>query len=406
MRIVKVWDSDYPWDIRVEKVIKTLSKNGHSVSLICRNLKCLPTFEVMDTIRIFRLPWTRNKMLNHFISFPYFFNCLWLKSIYSVSKNERAEAILVRDLPLALTAMTIGRLLKIPVILDMAENYPAMLRGRKYHGKFQLHQMLLRNAQFAELVECWTLKYVNKIIVVAEENKRRLVAKGVSPDDIYLVSNTPDLDLIQSLDKNLPYGEGEYYLDRFTLIYVGLLGSIRGLEMVIRAMPEIIRKIPEIHLLVIGKGMTKNILVRLVAEKGLGEYVTFKDWVNFLEIPQYLKVVKAGLIPHLSTEHTNTTIPNKIFDYMAHGLPVIASDVAPIKRIIEEEKCGVTFEANNLNDFVNAVVRVYHDRGNSLGENGKRAVSKKYNWKEDSSILLKVFNDLQRTGLGKTFSKS
>ncbi len=406
MRIVKVWDSDYPWDIRVEKVIKTLSKNGHSVSLVCRNLKCLPTFEVMDNIRIFRLPWTRNKMLNHFISFPYFFNLLWLQAIYSTSKKVGAQVILVRDLPLALAAITIGRWLKIPVILDMAENYPAMLRGRRYYGRFQFHQRLARNAQLAELAESWTLKYVDKIIVVAEENKKRLVAKGVSPADIYLVSNTPDLNLIQNLQKNLPDDERKYFSDRVTLIYVGLLGSIRGLEMVVRAMPEIIRKIPEIHLLVIGRGMTKNILVRLVAEKGLGEYVTFKDWVNFFDIPQYLKVVKAGLIPHLSTEHTNTTIPNKIFDYMAHGLPVIASDVAPIKRIVEEEKCGVTFEANNLNDFVNAVLKVYHDQQNILGENGKRAVFKKYNWKEDSAILLKLFSDLQETSLEKVFPSS
>ncbi len=406
MRIVKVWDSDYPWDIRVEKVMKTLSENGHSVSLVCRNLKCMPTFEAMGTIRIFRLPWTRNKWLNRFISFPYFFNFLWLKTIYSTCQKVDAQAIIVRDLPLALTTITVGRWLKIPVILDMAENYPAMLRGRKYYGKFQFYQKLLRNGQLAELVEYWTLKYTNKIIVVAEENKKRLIAKGVSPADIYLVSNTPDLDLIQNLRKNLPDDEGRYFSDRFTLIYVGLLGSIRGLEMVVRAMPEIIGRIPKVHLLVIGRGMTKDVLVKLVIEKGLREYVTFKDWINFPDIPRYLKVVKAGLIPHLSTEHTNTTIPNKIFDYMAHGLPVIGSDVAPIRRIIQEEMCGVTFEANNLNDFVNAVVEVYRDQQNHFGKNGKRAVFEKYNWKEDSAILLKLFTDLQETNLEKAFSTS
>jgi glycosyltransferase involved in cell wall biosynthesis len=165
--------------------------------------------------------------------------------------------------------------------------------------------------------------------------------------------------------------------------------------MVIEAMPRIIKEIPQVHLVIIGTGVRKSILERLVNKKRVGEYVTLKGWIEFRYVPQYLRVAKAGIIPHLSTEHTNTTIPNKIFDYMAHGLPVIASDVAPMKTIIEEEKCGVTFEANNLDDFVNAVVRVYHDRENNFGKNGKDAVYKRYNWKEDSAVLLKVFDDLQ-----------
>ncbi len=84
---------------------------------------------------------------------------------------------------------------------------------------------------------------------------------------------------------------------------------------------------------------------------------------------------------------------------MAYGLPVIASDVAPVKRIIEEEMCGVTFEANSLNDFVRAVLRVYCDQQNHFGENGKKAVLKRYNWKEDSAILLKLFADLQEANI-------
>lgn len=398
MRIIKIWDSDYPWDIRVEKIIKTLSKKGHLVSLVCRNLKCMPTFEVMDNIRIFRLRWVMSKVLNHFISFPYFFNFLWLKTIYSTTKKERAEVILVRDLPLALTAIAVGRWLKIPVIIDMAENYPAMLKGRKYLRKLRLHQLIIRNAQFAKLVEWLTLRSVKKIIVVAEENKRRLVQKGVPLSNIYLVSNTPDLDSLNSPQGEVPNQEISFFLDRYTLIYVGSLGPIRGLEMVVEAMPKIIKEIPEIHLLLIGTGVRKNILERLVNKTRVGEHVTLKGWLDFRYVPQYLRAARAGVIPHLSTEHTNTTIPNKIFDYMVHGLPVIASDVAPMKRIIEEEKCGVTFKANNLDDFVNAVARVYHDQENQFGKNGRTAVFKRYNWKEDSAILLKVFDDLQRMG--------
>lgn len=399
MRILKIWDSDYPWDIRVEKIIKALSENGHSVSLVCRNLKCLPTFEEMDHIRIHRLPAVKNRVLNHFLSFPYFFNLFWLKRIYVTAKKDQAEVLLVRDLPLALAAIIVGRWLGIPVVLDMAENYPAMLKGRRYLRGFRLHQLLIRNATLARIIEGLALKWVQKVIVVVEENRRRLVRAGFRPEDIYLVSNTPELEVLNNSAEYIGYEEKRFFAGRFTLIYVGGLGVVRGLEMVISGMRKVAERIPEeVHLLIVGSGQRENILKRIVENNHLEEHVTFKGWVEHKYLPQYLAVSRAGLIPHLSTEHTNTTIPNKIFDYMAFGLPVIASDVAPIKRIIQEERCGVTFEANNPDDFFNAVVKVYSDKENGFGENGKAAISRRYNWKEDSAILLKIFADLERMG--------
>ncbi len=397
MRIVKIWDGDYPWDIRVEKIITALARSGHSVSLVCRNLKNLPPVDRMGPVRIFRLPRIRSKALNHFASFPYFFNVLWWKTIYETCRKEGAQVILVRDLPLALTAAVLGRRLRIPVVFDMAENYPAMLRARRYSGRISFHQRwILRNPDFAALIERLTLHRVEKIIVVAEENKGRLVQKGISPENIHLVSNTPDLDRVTAVEPKDVLPERTYFTERFTLIYAGLLGSVRGVETVVQALPQIIAKIPEAHLLVIGRGQSEEKLIRLVGEKGLGKYVTFKGWVDPGELPPYYRASRAGLIPHLATEHTNTTLPNKIFDYMAHGLPVIASDVGPLKRIVEEEKCGVTFAAGDADDFVRAVAKVYEDSDNHFGKNGKKAVFRRYNWREDSAVLLKLFEELEK----------
>ncbi len=370
MRILKIWDSDYPWDVRVEKIIRSLSTNGHFVSLVCRNLKCLPTFEEIDRIRIHRLPGVKNRVLNHFLSFPYFFNLFWLKNIYVTAKKEHSEALLVRDLPLALATIIVGRRLGIPLVLDMAENYPAMLKGRRYLRGFRLHQVLIRNATLARIVEWLTLRWVEKVIVVEEENRKRLIQAGFRPEDIYLVSNTPELDTIHHSSEHIGHEEKRLFVDKFTLIYVGGLGAVRGLEMVVNGLEKVAERIPEVHLLIIGKGQRENVLKKIVEDRHLEEQVTFKGWVDHQHVWQYLAVSRAGLIPHLSTEHTNTTIPNKIFDYMAFGLPVIASDVAPIKRIIQEEKCGVTFEANNPDDFLNAVITVYRDQKNRFGENG------------------------------------
>ena len=160
-------------------------------------------------------------------------------------------------------------------------------------------------------------------------------------------------------------------------------------------MPDILKEIPQAHLLLVGKGEKKEVLHHLAEESNVSSHITFKGWVDFSCVPQYIKCSSVGIIPHRSTEHTNTTIPNKIFDYMAFGLPVIASDTAPMKRIIQEEKCGVVFEADNARSFVEAVCQVYRDRGNHFGRSGKKAVEAKYNWGKDTQVLLSLFRHLQ-----------
>jgi len=110
MIICHIWDADYPWDVRVEKVCQSL-QTKHEVHLICRNEKRSPRHEVLDGTIIHRLP-SLPKWLGpcHKIAgLPFFFNPTWLGAIWSTVKRSRADLILVRDIPLALTAILVGR---------------------------------------------------------------------------------------------------------------------------------------------------------------------------------------------------------------------------------------------------------------------------------------------------------
>ena len=102
MIICHIWDADYPWDVRVEKVCRSLQAK-HEVHLICRNEKRSPRHEVLDGTIIHRLP-SLPKWLGpcHKIAgLPFFFNPTWLGAIWSTVKRSRADLILVRDIPLA-----------------------------------------------------------------------------------------------------------------------------------------------------------------------------------------------------------------------------------------------------------------------------------------------------------------
>ena len=122
LSICKIWDADYPWDIRVEKVSTSLVEAGHSVHLICRNAARRPRHEAQGGFVIHRLPSIPRILgpAHSACNFPHPFNPVWAHAIGRAVRDVRADLIFVRDLPLAVPAALIGRRRSIPVVFGQA----------------------------------------------------------------------------------------------------------------------------------------------------------------------------------------------------------------------------------------------------------------------------------------------
>jgi len=178
--ICQVWDADYPWDVRIEKVSRSLGQE-HEVHLVCRNSARRPRYERLDGLHIHRLPamsWLPAR-LRAAVGFPAFFNPTWIHAIWRTARRTRARAIVVRDLPLALTAVLVGRALGIPVVLDMAENYPAMIEDVWAAGRARFGDRLVRNPHLIGAVERAAVRLVDHVLVVVDESRDRLAGMGV-----------------------------------------------------------------------------------------------------------------------------------------------------------------------------------------------------------------------------------
>ena len=395
MRIAKVWCADYPWDVRVEKICKTMSAAGHEVHLTCRNLGLQPTIEVREGIHIHRLRPFQNRTLNDHISFPAFFNPLWVYKVWRVVRDNQIHVMIVRDLPLALTAILIGKLCRVPVVFDMAENYPAMLMETWKYEDFHVINIFVRNPYIARFVEWLSVRWADHILVVVEESKRRLEGCGVDPLRISVVSNTPELKAAYIRDCDLTDREQDDMNSKFVITYVGGLENSRGLVTVVKAMADITDHIKNALLVIIGSGTGEIELKRLVHELHLERSVVFKGWIAHDRVFQYIDMSDVCVIPHPSSAHTNSTVPNKLFDYMARGKAVLASDAVPLRRILCTENCGLIFESGNVASFVRGVLRLQDPSYRELlGKNGRKAVEDKYNWSRDAPTLLAVINSV------------
>jgi len=397
MKILHIWDSDYPWDIRVEKINDTLVENGHQVFLVCRNLARRPRVDSHHGAAVFRLPFLPKRFgkLNDIISFPAFFNPLWAIYALHVAKKNNVELVIVRDLPLSPLGVWIAKRLNVPSILDMAENYPYMLEAILEHGGKNFINYFVRNPYLARLIERFVFKRLNGIFVVIEESRQRLVRLGVELDKIYLVRNTPRRSFYCKTDVPLPDDEIFQNTDRLIILYNGLTNPSRGIFDFVKLMPEVIRKLPQLKLVINGRGQDDNKIMAEIERLGLQGKVFHKGWVSHEDKKRYLAHCDIGLIPYRITSHWNTTIPNKLFDYMGMGKPVLSTSIKPTERIIKDSDCGLVYNKNSIGDLINKLRALTDkDMREKLGENGYRSVSNKYNWELDKLAIKKCIGSI------------
>jgi len=388
MKILYIWDADYPWDVRVEKICTTLANAGNEVHIAARNLKCLPEYENINGIHIHRLKIWSTIKINSILSFPAFFSPIWRKFLDNIIKKNNINIIIVRDLPMAPAGILAGKRNKIPVIFDMAEDYVSLIRAIWAKRKFQGLNLIVRNPCLAKLVERYSFRNADHIIVVVNEAIDVVLKSGGSSGRVTVVGNTPSLKMFKKqtikIDNQL-----ELIKNRFTAIYVGGIQMGRGLQVVIDALPEIIPQIPDFLFVVVGDGYATEQLKEKIRQKGVKEHVLWTGWVDHKLIYNYISLCNIGLIPHIVNSHKNTTVPNKLYDYMGLGLPVIASDAAPLKRIILEENCGKVFQSGDSGELARLVLEIFKS-DSDYGTNGKNAVLNKYNWEKEREKIIEV----------------
>lgn len=395
MQILKVWDSEYPWDVRAEKVCQALTAMGHEVHLVARNRDRRPLDEALDECTVHRMrPWVwAGSGLDAASQFPAFFNPRWARLIRKTGRRFGVHAILVRDLPLAPTALRAGRRLGVPVVLDMAENYPAMMRDLWITGSARFGDFFVRNPRVVQAVERSVLARMDHILVVVEESRERLVSMGIRGDAISIVGNTPALGRVDEFARIREAREecrqGDSGGNSTRLVYLGLMEEARGVGILIQAVAAARDSGTPITLDLIGDGRALPAFRSRAAALGLtGEAVRFHGFLPYREALTQVALADAGLIPHYAHESWETTIPNKLFDYMSLGLPIIASDVTPVRRVLGETGAGVTFRDRDSADLTRVLRTFHEDPGRSnMGRAGIQAVRTRYHWEQDAERL-------------------
>jgi len=131
----------------------------------------------------------------------------------------------------------------------------------------------------------------------------------------------------------------------------------------------------------------------------LEDKVHFGGWVSLDQKYETLAKGDIGLLLHKVCDLTQHTVPNKLFDYMSTGLPVISTKLRPVTRILEKERCGIAVEETpaSVAEGMRTLITNQGMRKKFTG-NGRRAVRARYTWESESEkIFTNVRNLIDRS---------
>jgi glycosyltransferase involved in cell wall biosynthesis len=393
----------FPPDIRVEKEARALIKAGFEVSLLAQKAdSSQAVYEKLNYgLEVFRTEIQSQQDLFHkILTKVSLVKEDWLSVIDNFVKEVRPDVLHAHDFTIVPTALEIARKCNLPLVADLHENMPAAIVAyrsnleplRKFRASILDNYYLWRWREKLALRKCFRI-----IVVVPEAAERILNNYDIPREKVCIVSNTEDETTfsVSDLDEKII----QDYKGIWAALYIGGIGPHRGIDTAIRSAAIAGKNIPNFKLLVVGiQGAGQRQQVIQIAEKtNTTDYLELVDWVPANKVNSYIAASKVCLVPHNDFEHTNTTAPHKLFQYMIMKKPVIVSSCKPLKRIVEDTGSGLVFNANNSESLADCLIKLYED-GNEIaekyGENGHRAVLGKYSWKNDSGRLVKMYKDL------------
>lgn len=176
------------------------------------------------------------------------------------------------------------------------------------------------------------------------------------------------------------------------LVFSGSLEHWSGLELPIRSLPSLRRELGNVYMIVLGKGKYDDKFKKLVSDLKLNEYVKFYGKVRYEELPFYFSMADVGLCTLFPTELIKYSFPLKAIEYMAAGLPVVATDMGDLGDLIKKYECGITIEYSKV-IFEEKIIELLQNKKKlyELSHNGIEA-SKLYDWNDIFKKELKIIN--------------
>ena len=323
-------------------------------------------------------------------AFRYFF-CL-VKHFYYGSRAKNISLIYCNSTPpiQGVLGGVLKKIKGIPFIYNLQDIFPDSLVGTGLAKKDGLLWKIGR------VIENFTYRNADKIIVISQDFKRNIMAKGVPEEKIEVIYNWVDEQAVVHIPRNENKLFEKYNLDpnKFYITYCGNIGLTQNMDLLLDVAKELSSE-EDIHFVLVGEGADKARVVKRVENENINN-ISFLPFQPYEDISHVFSLGNAGLIISKPGVGENS-VPSKTWSIMSAECPVIANfDENEIKSILNDNNCGIFTKAGDKEAFKNAILELYHNQEKAvqLGKNGRQFIMENLTREIGTSKYVKVVKEV------------
>lgn len=297
---------------------------------------------------------------------------------FRAALSEKAAIYHFHDPELIIMGLVL-RLLGKKVIYDVHEDVPQDILVKEYLPK-------LTKIVLAKVMQC--LEWIAGLLFTAIVTVTPKIAARFPQRKTFLVRNFPNLTEFSTLSNQ------DYATREPILLYVGSISVNRGIEQML-AVLQLLNQTMPVRLYLAG-AFTNQALKQKCEAQPAWQYVNCFGQLSRQQLLPLFAKAKIGLSLLHPTNSFIHAYPIKLFEYMAAGLPVVASDFPLWREIVATAECGKLVDPLAVVTIATVIKDVLQHSAiaQTMGLMGKQAVLEKYNWVHEEKMLLEIYSRL------------
>jgi glycosyltransferase involved in cell wall biosynthesis len=364
------------YDARVFRHACAVAENGWEVDLVC---PWTPdgTIPIPENLRLITFKRVGSRILRPFL-IP--------KRILSRLRRTRYDLYHIHDIDILPLFVAVKLMARRPVIYDCHENYSQEMLYRAYIPRYVRWPLALGVAVMQGL--CASV--LGEVVLVVPSQEEAFPKRWVHTT---LVRNYAELSLAQGRRR-------DYRTRKEVCISIASQYVDNGALFVLDIAEEVSRRRPGVEFHVADRfGSDIQLRARVlseIAKRHLEATVRLVPNVPPPQIMTNLNSARIGLALDAAVRHRINALPIKLFEYMAAGLPIVASDLPNTRAVIARARCGLLVPPGDATAFANAISRLLDDEDLALemGEAGAKAFRNEYNFEAETQKLLSLYREL------------
>ncbi|HMB71433.1 MAG TPA: glycosyltransferase [bacterium] len=384
-RVAVVRCAYFPQDPRVHKEVAALVEAGFRVTVLCLRMPDEPLEQTLDGVlsgvRVLRMnrPHRRGsiaKRMGLYLSF-----LLWASlRLVGEHRREPLSVVQVNTLPdfLVFCAVPV-KLMGVRVVLDLHELLPELF-GSEYAGRLRPYLIDL-----ITLVERACIAFSDRVICPGQSYLDVYRSRGAPVHKFTIVYNVPDEGLFQRED--VPR-------EARLLMAHGSVIPRYGFDEIVRSMPGVLGEFPDAVLEVIGDGEHMPEIRRIAGELGVSESVRFVGRLPLEDMSRRVQRATLGVVATARNPFTDCILPNKVYELVALGVPVVSSDIRGLMGHFEPGAISY-FESGNPDDLAAKVNDLLRSPKAQQGQADRaHAIYDPIRWTNNKRDYQRIFTDL------------